>query len=327
MICNLTGMDVANASMYDAGSALAEASLLAAGHTARKQIVVSGKIHPSYLDVIRTYCEGQDIEVVQTPATAGVANLERLRAALSDRTAAVIVQNPNFYGCIENSAEIGKLAHAVEALFIVAVDPISLGLLRPPSECGADVVVGEGQVFGNPQSFGGPYLGIFAVKEPLLRRIPGRISGVTVDAEGKRGFVLTVQTREQHIRREKATSNICTNQGLNMLAATVYLSLLGKQGLQEVARLCVQKSHYLSTAIAATPRYRIAFPQPFFKEFAIETSVPAQEVVSKLSSKGILSGVALDSLGDKKNLLLVAVTEKRTKAEMDAFVSALRGVV
>lgn len=327
MVCRLTGMDIANASMYDGGSALAEAALLAVDYTGRNEIIVTGKIHPNYLHIIRTYCEGQDIVIAEITSSRGAVLPEKIRTAVSDKTAAVIVQHPNFYGCLEDVDEIGKIAKANNSLFIVAVDPVSLGILAPPSEYGADIVIGEGQVFGVPQSFGGPYLGIFAAKESLLRKIPGRISGITVDTDGNRGFVLTVQTREQHIRRDKATSNICTNQALVMLSATVYLSLLGKQGLQEVANLCLQKSHYLANALTEIEGVHLKFNRPFFREFVIETPKPSREVIKHLGEKGILAGVPLSKFNHTDNGILVAVTEKRTKAEMDLFVSELKRII
>lgn len=324
MICRLTGMDVANASMYDGGSALGEAALLAVNQTGRNEIIIAGKIHPHYLKIIRTYCEGQDIVINEVVSSRGSVLPDKLKTHISEKTAAVIVQHPNFYGCFEDVDEIGDLAHAVGALYIVSVDPISLGILTPPGEYGADIVVGEGQVFGCPQNFGGPYLGIFAAKEFLLRKMPGRISGITVDADGQRGFVLTVQTREQHIRREKATSNICTNQGLMMLSATVYLALLGKSGIQEVANLCLQKAQYLATAIVEIPGFRMKFNRPFFREFVIETPKPAAEIIKSLSDKGIIAGIDLKQFDPKDSGLLIAVTEKRTKDELDFFVSELR---
>ncbi len=324
MICQLTGMDVANASMYDGGSALAEAALLAVRHTDRKELVVAGRVHPRYVQVVQTYIQGWDIRIRQAPLEAGIASVDATRKMVSNNTAAVLLQQPNFYGCLENVSELGQIAHEQGALFIVAVDPISLGILAPPGAYGADVVVGEGQSLGIPMSFGGPYLGIFAVKEPLLRRIPGRLAGVTVDLDGQRGFTLTLQTREQHIRRERATSNICTNQGLMMLAACVYLCLMGKQGIAEVAKLCLQKSHYLAERIAKIPGFRLKWDQPFFKEFVVETTQPVASVLSTLLERGILAGVDLSRFGEHENGLLVAVTEKRTKEELDRFAEALR---
>ncbi|MBU1298527.1 MAG: aminomethyl-transferring glycine dehydrogenase subunit GcvPA [Bacteroidetes bacterium] len=323
MVCELTGMDISNASMYDGGSALGEAALLAVGHTGRDEIIIAGKIHPHYMQIIRTYCEGQDIIINEVLSSRGSVLPEKLKTVVTEKTAAVIVQQPNFYGCLEDVDEIGTIAHEAGGLYIVSVDPISLGLLAPPGSYGADIVVGEGQVFGNAQNFGGPYLGIFAAKDFLLRKIPGRISGITVDADGQRGFVLTVQTREQHIRRDKATSNICTNQALVMLAATVYLSLLGKKGIQEVADQCLQKAHYLSDAITAIAGFRLKFNRPFFKEFVVETPVPPLQIINQLTNKGILSGIDVKEIDGKENGLLIAVTEKRTKSEMDRYVSEL----
>ncbi|MCX8095845.1 MAG: glycine dehydrogenase, partial [Caldisericia bacterium] len=220
--------------------------------------------------------------------------------------------------------ELATLTHQHGALYIVAVDPISLGILSPPGEYGADIVVGEGQPLGINQNFGGPYLGIFAVKEFLLRRVPGRISGITVDVDGQRGFVLTVQTREQHIRREKATSNICTNQGLMMLAATVYMALMGKKGIQEVANLCLQKSHYLANEIVKIPGFHLKYRRPFFKEFVVQTPKPEEEIITALAKKGILAGVNLKQFDPQDDGILIAVTEKRTKKEIDNFIEELK---
>ncbi len=327
MICMLTGMEASNASMYDGASALAEAALLAFNHTQRREVLVSRAVNPFYLETIRTYCHGQGIEVHLVEAEDGTTEVESLKALVSDRTAAVIVQHPNFYGCLEEVAELAAIAHQAGALFVTSNDPISLGLLQPPGQYGADIATGEGQALGTPLSFGGPYLGIFATTKELVRRMPGRIVGQTMDAEGRVGYVLTYQTREQHIRREKATSNICTNQALVALAATVYLALLGKQGLRTVANLCVQKSHYLASEIAKLPGFRLKFDRPFFKEFVVETPVRAEKIVEMLTPRGILPGVPLGRFSEgMANCLLIAVTEKRTKAEMDNFVSALTGV-
>lgn len=326
MICRLTGMDVANASMYDGGSALAEAVLLAMGHTKRNEIVIAGQLHPHYLEVIRTICVRRDVSVKQTRLNEGIADLDDLRKSVSSVTACVVAQHPNFFGCLEQVAEIGAVAHDVGALYVVSVDPISLGILAPPGDYGADVVTGEGQCLGIPTSFGGPYLGIFAVKEALMRKIPGRLSGVTVDAQGKRGFVLTLQTREQQIRREKATSNICTNQGLMMLAATVYLALMGKRGIQEVAELCVQKSHYLASEIAKVKGFKLRYTSPFFKEFVVDTPKPPNEIVRRLSKRNVLPGIDLARFDGATQGLLITVTEKRTKAEMERLIQELKNL-
>ncbi len=324
MICRLTGMDVANASMYDGGSALAEAVLLALGHTGRNEVIIAGPINPNYLSVIRTYTHPKRADIKLTRFDSGICDIDDLKNKVTDKTACVVVQQPNFFGNIEDVFEIEKLAHNVGALFIVAIDPISLGILIPPGEYGADVVVGEGQPLGIPLSFGGPYLGIFAVKEFLIRKIPGRLSGITIDRDGERGFVLTLQTREQHIRREKATSNICTNQGLMMLAATVYMALMGKQGLREVAKLCLQKSHYLAEQISKVNGFKLKYNQPFFKEFVVQTPIPASEIKKKLQQKKILPGIDISKFDGYGDGLLIAVTEKRTKKEMDLFIEELK---
>jgi glycine dehydrogenase subunit 1 len=321
MICRLTGMDVANASMYDSGSALAEACLLAFHHKNRKQIILSGPINPKYIKVSETICEGNQIEIKTIPHKDGISDIDNLKNSISAKTAAVVVQQPNFLGYLEDAGEIANIAHNAGAMFIVSIDPISLGILTPPCEYGADIVTGEGQPLGIPLNLGGPYLGIFAVKQELLRKIPGRLSGITVDKDGKRGFVLTLQTREQQIRREKATSNICTNQGLMMLTATVYMSIMGKQGLVEVADLCLQKSHYLTESISKLQNYSLKYNKPFFKEFVVKTPVPAKQIVDKMLKEKIFAGIDLSQYGEEG--LLIAVTEKRTKAEMDRFVELL----
>lgn len=326
MICSLTGMDAANASMYDCGSAVAEAALLAVRHTDRRELVIAGKVHPRHLEIVRTYTQGWEVSLRQVPLREGRTDLAALKKIVMDKTAAVLVQQPNFYGYLEEVEEIGKLAHEAGSLFIVSVDPISLGLLAPPGSYGADVVVGEGQSLGIPLSFGGPYLGIFALKDFLIRKMPGRLSGVTVDSDGKRGFTLTLQTREQHIRREKATSNICTNQGLMMLAACVYLSLMGKEGIPEVAGLCLQKSHYLAREIVKIPGFKLKWDQPFFKEFVIETPKASSTVLERLSKKGILGGLDISQYDKGVEGLLMAVTEMRTKEEIDGLVMELKEV-
>ena len=324
MICRLTGMDVANASMYDGGSALAEATLLAIKYTGRNEIVIAGPINPNYIEIIKTYTHPRKTEIKTTNFSEGTCDIEDLKKIVSDKTACVVVQQPNFFGNIEDVFEIEKVTHSTGALFISVVDPISLGLLTPPGDYGADIVVGEGQPLGIPVSFGGPYLGIFAARKSLIRQIPGRISGVTVDLDGNRGFTLTLQTREQHIRRERATSNICTNQGLMMLAATVYMSLMGKNGIREVARLCIQKSHYLADKISKIEGFKLKFNKPFFKEFAVQTPVPVSEIKKKLKDKKIIPGVDLSRFDGYGEGLLIAVTEKRTKEEMDRFVEELK---
>lgn len=324
MICRLTGMDISNASMYDGGSALAEAIILAAAHTKRTEIVIAGALQPDYLKIVNTYCKSQNINVNQLPLDDGTADINALKKAVTDDTAAVVVQQPNFYGCLEDVFEIGEIAKSKKAIYISVVNPISLGILSAPGDYGADITIGEGQPLGIGLNFGGPYLGIFAVKEFLMRKIPGRLSGITVDADGERGFVLTLQTREQQIRREKATSNICTNQGLMMLAATVYMAMLGKQGLHEVANLCLQKSHYLAEKIKEIDGCTLKYKKPFFNEFVVTLSHPAATVVNKLAKKKILAGIPLSKWDGNPNDLMIAVTERRLKHELDTFVEELR---
>lgn len=327
MICELTGMDVANASMYDGASAMAEAAVMAIGTTGRRRVVVARSVHPDYRQAIRTYTHGLGAEVVEAPIADGVTDLAALEPLVTNETAAVMVQMPNFFGALEPVRQIGELAHRVDALFVVAVDPISLGVLEAPGNYGADIVVGEGQALGQPVSFGGPWLGMMATRQELVRRLPGRIAGATVDAQGRRGFVLTLQAREQHIRREKATSNICTNQALNALAATVYLSWLGKKGLQDVARQCLQKAHYAWERITALPGWEPAFRAPFFKEFTVRSPVRPEVVNRHLLDRGILGGLSPSgAYPELAGAMIFAVTEKRTRAEIDGLVAALREV-
>lgn len=327
MIANLTGMDVANASMYDGASALAEAAAMAVASTRRKEIIISGAIHPEAKKVVETYGKFKGIKITEIKALDGSTDIEKLKGAVSKDTAAVLVQSPNFFGIIEEIGEIEKITHNQKALLIMSVDPISLGLLKSPGELGADIVVGEGQALGNGLSFGGPYLGFMATTIKLMRKIPGRVVGQTEDVEGNRGFVLTLQTREQHIRREKATSNICSNQALNALAATVYLSTLGKHGLREVAMLSTQKAHYALNAIISSGKYKAAFHKPFFKEFVISSDIDSGRVNETLLKNGMLGGYDLGRDDPQlKNHLLFCVTEKRTREEIDQLVNVLEGI-
>ncbi len=332
-ICELTGMDVSNASMYDGGTALAEASLLAGGQTRRGAVVLSAGVHPEYRQVLSTMTawHGPRPQVVGLQAGAAT-DMSALAAAVDGDTAAVVVQQPNFFGALEDLAAAARVAHDAGALFVVVADPVSLGLLRPPGEFGADIVIGEGQALGIAQQFGGPGLGFMAVTGKLIRRIPGRLVGETTDLEGRRGFVLTLQTREQHIRRDKATSNICSNHALMALAAHTYLSWLGKEGLPELGRLCMRKAAYLRQRLLALPGVAACTEGPVFREFAVRLPRPAAPVVRALIPRGFLAGVPLArfagdfpgaSPADLAGVLLVAVTEKRTRAEMDAFAGAL----
>jgi glycine dehydrogenase subunit 1 len=322
LMCRLYGMDVANASMYDGATALGEAALMAMSITGRSSVVVAGKLHPSSHHVLKTYLEaGGRRSIVQNTIEDGTGSLDALNSLVSSETAAVIVQQPNFYGCLEDVEQIGETARKHGALFIVSADPLSLGLLEAPGNYGADIAVGEGQPLGSAQSFGGPYLGIFAVRQQYVRKIPGRLVGMTKDRDGKDGFILTLQTREQHIRREKATSNICTNQALNALQAAVYLSLLGREGIREVAVQSAGKAHYLAGKIAALPGYALKFSRPFFREFVLQTPVPPPAVIDRLLEKKMFAGHDLAPYGDEG--LLVAVTEKRTRSELDMFAENL----
>ncbi|MHB8172236.1 MAG: aminomethyl-transferring glycine dehydrogenase subunit GcvPA [Thermincolia bacterium] len=323
LICELTGMDAANASMYDGATAMAEAVLMACESQRQKKIVVSSTVHPAYRAVLKTYAAGQQIEVVEAPYTKGITDLEALAKLVDGQTTGVIVQHPNFFGALEKVKEIGEIAHNKGGLYIMVVDPISLAILKAPADYGADIVVGEGQALGNPISFGGPQLGFFACNGKLVRRMPGRVVGQTVDSRGQRAFVLTLQTREQHIRREKATSNICSNEALCALAATMYLTILGKKGLVEVAKLCLQKAHLLKEQlreVGISP----GFEAPFFKEFVVKTPRPVQEINQGLLKSKIIGGLDLAPFyPELKNHMLLCVTEKRTRDEMAALVAAM----
>ncbi len=322
MICEITGMEVANASLYDGGSAVGEACLMA-GRTNRKtKVLLSGGLYKNYRQVVETYLRHSPLEISEIPTKAGVTDLEWIEQNLDDDVTAVVVQSPNRMGLIEKWSRVGELCSNSKALFIAVGNPLSFGLFAPPGECGADVYAGEGQVFGSPPSFGGPYLGLFATKMDHVRKVPGRLIGATEDIDGKPGFVLTLQTREQHIRREKATSNICTNQGLVALTATIYLALLGKEGFQKAADLCFQKSHYLSSKISDLPGFEIPFGDRFFNEFVAKCPVPSQTLVQKGVEAGLLVGTSLD---DDPNYLRIAVTERSTKEELDKMVKFLKG--
>ena len=326
LITQLTGMDVSNASLYDGGSAAAEAVLMAASATGRHgRVVTAASVHPEYRQILATYLANLDIELVTVGTPEGTISPEELAAAVNDKTACVLVEHPNFFGCLEDVDALAAVAHEAGALFVVSVDPISLGLLRRPGDYGADIVVAEGQSLGSPMSFGGPYLGIMACREQFVRRMPGRIAGETVDRRGKRCFVLTLQTREQHIRREKATSNICTNQGLFALRAAVYLAAQGPQGLRETAELCLRKAHYAADKLTAGGAWRRAFERPTFKEFVVRSDAGrVDDVVAQAAEAGYLAGVPLGQWYDElSDCLLVAVTERRTRAEIDGLAECL----
>ncbi len=324
MIAELTGMDVANASIYDGASAVAEAALMAQAVTDRNELVISRGVNPRFREVVSTYCEGRGLRIREIPVADGSTDLEALRRVVASKTAGVLIQSPNFFGCLEEVMQAAEIAHAMGALLVVSADPVSLGLLAAPGALGADIVVCEGQGLGVPLSYGGPYLGVFATKHELVRRMPGRLAGATVDVDSRRGFVLTLQTREQHIRREKATSNICTNVALCALMATIYLALMGKRGLRKVGELSLAKAHYAAEALTRVPGVRLRFSAPFFKEFVLQLPVSPDRVVKRLMKERILAGVPLKSFERSlKDCLLVAVTERRTRTEIDAYAEGL----
>ena len=325
MICELTGMDLANSSMYDGSSAMAEACLLAARHTRRKKILISKSVNPVYVDVAVTYAHHQGLTFEFIDLEDGVTSLESLSTSLDENVAGVVIQNPNFYGGLEDLSNIKDSIEDKKIQLIAVVNPISLNLLEAPGKQGVDIAVGEGQSLGNHMSFGGPYLGFMAVKEPLIRKVPGRIAGESIDVHGNRAFVMVLRTREQDIRRERATSNICTNQGLNALAACIYMSTLGKNGLHRVAELCTQKAYYLAEAISDLDGYTLN-TKHFFNEFVIEVPGSAKSLIEQASKAGYFPGIALSQFeSEADNQLLVAVTEKRSKSEMDGLISFLKG--
>jgi glycine dehydrogenase subunit 1 len=324
MIAELTGMDVANASIYDGASSLAEAALMAHAVTERTEVVIARGVNPLYRRVVATYCDGPGIRLRDVPAPDGVLDMEAAGTLIGKKTAALVVQSPNFYGCLEDVTAAAELAHAAGALLVVVADPVNLGVLEAPGRLGADIVVGEGQGLGVPMSFGGPNLGVFAAKASLVRRMPGRLVGATVDRDGARGFVLTLQTREQHIRRAKATSNICTNVALCALMATIYLATVGKEGLRRVGELSTAKAHYAAEQLTRIPGVSLRFAQPFFKEFALRLPTSPASVVTRLARRRILPGVPLRTFDRAlADVLLVAVTEQRTREEIDTFAGVL----
>ena len=310
MTCELTGMDVANGGMYDGASALAEACLMACNVTGRGRIAVLDSVHPDYAAVVRTYARGRDL-AVDVVSDGG----------LSEEHACLAVQHPNFFGCLEDVWAHETAAHAAGALLIAVADPISLGLLAPPGDYGADIAVAEGQSLGWPVGFGGPYLGLFACREQYLRHMPGRIVGRTKDLDGRTGYVLTLQTREQHIRRERATSNICTSQQLVGLAAAVYLASVGKHGLRQIAETCYHRAHYAAERITALSGYSLAFEAPFFKEFTVRCPRPLAQIQARLLERGIVGG--LDVSDRVENGMLLCVTEVNARDEIDRLVEAL----
>ena len=324
MISELTGMEISNAGMYDGASAAAEAVLMTVRKSKKYRALIPETLSPLYRAVIKTYTEGVGVELVDVAMLDGKIDLKDLEAKLNDDTACLVMQTPNFFGILEDAFAIEKLVHtAKKALFIAVVDPVSLAIVNAPAEYNADIVVGEGQSLGNPQSYGGPLFGFLATRTKLVRTMPGRLVGGTLDVDGSTAYVLTMQAREQHIRRGKATSNICSNDALCSLAATVHLCLLGKEGMREVALQSTTKAHYLANEIAKLDGYEIFSDAPFFKEFAVRTPLPVAAIIEKLKTDNIYPGIDLLPYG-YDNLMLVAVTEKKTRKQLDELVAALR---
>lgn len=332
LIAELSGLDVANSSLYDGGSGVAEAVLMAGRCTGRSgRVVIVGSTNPEYVQTLKTYFVNKSTEVIVVATPQGTASLADLEAAINDQTACVLVQHPNFFGCLEDVAAIGELAHRHGALLVESFDPLSIGLLKRPGDLGADIAVAEGQSLGIPLQFGGPYLGILACRSQFVRKMPGRLIGQTVDRNGERCFFLNLQAREQHIRREGATSNICTNQGLMALRATIYLSLLGPAGLKEVAELSCRKAHYAADRICQIEGCERMFAGSFFKEFVLKYSPGADVAIRKAAAAGIDIGPTLNRLPElswlseveRDQCLIIAVTESRTRDEIDRLVAAL----
>jgi len=327
LVSNLFSMEVSNASLYDGATAVTEAVLLAIRRTQKAKVLFSRAIHPEYRRVLETYTRFQPFSIQQIDYRDGITNLEQLEKNLDNQTAAVVVQHPNFFGYLEEVDRIRELTSSVDALFIVSVNPISLGLLAPPGEYGADIAVAEGQSLGNYLNYGGSCLGIFTTRKRFIRDLPGRLVGQTEDREGNRGYVLTLQTREQHIRRQKATSNICTNQALNALRAAIYLSTMGEEGLKEVARLCFYNSHYAQERITNISGFKSVFTSPFFKEFVVECPIPPEEINKRLLKKGIVGGFALQKVyPELKNCMSFCCTEMHGRTQIEQLVHSLEEI-
>lgn len=326
LVAELTAMDVANASLYDGASALAEAALLAMRHTEKRDVIVSKGVHPEYREVLRTYLSHLGVNIIEVEVPSGITDVKAVQAAAGSGTAAVLVQNPNFFGCLEDVDRLSATVHDKGALLVSCVNPISLGIVRPPGEYGADIAVGDAQPLGNYPSFGGPHVGFFAVKKELMRKMPGRLVGITDDVKGRRGFVLTLQAREQHIRRQRAVSNICTNQNLLALRACIYLSAIGKEGLRELAELNLQKSHYAFDQICGLNGFEPLFERPFFNEFAVKLPKGIEpRVNSVLFGNGVIGGLPLGRFyRELEGSMLFCVTEKKTKGDIDRLVSVLK---
>ena len=327
-VCRLTGMEVANASLYDGGTALYEAMMMALRVTGRRKIILDEGVNPIYRKMIHSYTSNLAIEFREFSTSDGRTDRARIADHLDDATAGVIVQNPNFFGCVDDFSDIAQLAHEAGALLIVSCYPISLAVLKTPGEMGADIATGEGQCLGLPLSFGGPYLGVMATRRKLVRKMPGRIVGRAADRDGREGFTLTLQAREQHVRRAKATSNICTNESLCALGALAYLTLLGREGLVEVAQLCMSKAAYARQRILAIPGVSARFSAPVFNEFVVDLPRPAAEVINNLIEHGFAAGFPLSKYyRDMDNAMLIAVTENRTKDQIGMLAETLEGLL
>ena len=328
-MCELTGMEVSNASLYDAGSAVAEAAI-AALRVARngRNVVISKAVHPEHRTILKTYMRGMGIEVAEVHYNSdGLTDMASLDKAITDETAGVIIQSPNFFGCIEDMAAAAEMTHKKSASFVAVVNPITLGILKPPGEYGADIAVGDGQPLGIPLSYGGPYLGFFACSEKILRKVPGRLIGLAHDKKGRRGFVMTLQAREQHIRRDKATSNICTNQALMAIRALIFLCCLGKEGIREVGEMNIRNSHYALEKISSLHGFKKKFKAAFFNEFVVQSETPAEELNERLLENAIVGGVPLGWwYPELKDCLLVCVTETKTKEKIDRFTKILESM-
>ena len=326
MVAELTGMDLANSSMYDGFTSLAEAASLAVASTRRSKVLISKGVHPESRSILTTVAKGQNYEMEEVNLASDVTDLEQLKSQIDKDTAAVIVQYPNFFGSIEDLAEIKKIASENKAMLVVSSNPLALALLQSPGKLGADIVVGDMQPLGVSMNFGGPHCGYFAVNKKLMRKIPGRIVGQTQDDNGKRGFVLTLQAREQHIRRDKATSNICSNQALNALASSICMSALGKNGVREMSMQNIEKADYTAKALQSKG-FNVLNQSAFFNEFVVELPRPVKEVNEKLLEKGFIGGYDLGVDYGYENQMLIAVTEQRSKEEIDQFVEALEAIV
>jgi glycine dehydrogenase subunit 1 len=324
MICELTGMNVSNASVYDGATAAAEAVIMCKERK-QKKAIISATVHPQTIETIITYCDGTDIEVVVALAKDGRTDLEQLKTQIDGETACVLIQQPNFYGLLEDGDGVGALTSGTDVKYIMSCNPISLGLLKAPIEYGVDIAVGEGQPLGIPLSFGGPYLGFMAATEKMMRKLPGRIVGETTDNKGNRTFVLTLQAREQHIRREKASSNICSNQALCAMTAAVYLDAMGKKGLQKAAELSMSKAHYLADRICELPGFSLRYTGEYFNEFVTSFTGDVDKLMVELEKRGILGGYPLT--GEQKGDILWCATEMNTKEEIDELITVMKEVL